>query len=47
MYLTRYARFQEAKTGVFDYARFYNHRRCHPTLGYLSLPPRQDSCRVS
>lgn len=37
MYLSRYARFQEAKTGVFDYVRFYNHRRCHSTLGYLSL----------
>ncbi|HHX4481635.1 TPA: IS3 family transposase [Pseudomonas aeruginosa] len=36
VYLTRYASFQEAKTNLFDYIRFYNHRRRHSTLGYLS-----------
>ncbi|MBG0842139.1 IS3 family transposase [Ectopseudomonas toyotomiensis] len=36
VYLTRYACYQEAKTNLFDYIRFYNHRRRDPTLGYLS-----------
>lgn len=36
VYLTRYARYQEAKADLFDYTRFYNHRRRHSTLGYLS-----------
>ena len=36
VYLTRYANYQEAKTDLFDYIRFYNHRRRHSTLGYLS-----------
>ncbi|MDH0701302.1 IS3 family transposase [Pseudomonas toyotomiensis] len=36
VYLTRYASYQEAKTGPFDYIRFYNHHRRHSTLGYLS-----------
>ncbi len=35
-YLTRYASYQEAKTDLFDDIRFYNHRRRHSTLGYLS-----------
>jgi putative transposase len=36
VYLTRYASYQEAKTDLLDYIRFYNHRRRHSTLGYLS-----------
>ncbi|WP_196797929.1 IS3 family transposase [Pseudomonas aeruginosa] len=36
VYLTRYASSHEAKTDLFDYIRFYNHRRRHSTLGYLS-----------
>ncbi len=32
----RYACHHEAKTDLFDYIRFYNHRRHHSTLGYLS-----------
>ncbi len=35
-YLTHYASHKEAKTDRFDYNRFYNHRRRHSTLGYLS-----------
>ncbi|CAH0146172.1 hypothetical protein SRABI70_00409 [Pseudomonas sp. Bi70] len=37
VYLARYASYQEAKTNLSDYIRFYNHRRCQSTLGYLSL----------
>jgi len=36
VYLTRYASYQEVKIDLFDYVRFYNHRRRHSTLGYLS-----------
>lgn len=36
VYRTRYANYQEAKTDMFDYIRFYNYRRSHSTLGYLS-----------
>nr|ELU0813883.1 IS3 family transposase [Pseudomonas putida] len=36
MYLTRYTSYHKAKTDLFDYIRFYNHRRRHSTLGYLS-----------
>ncbi|QEY71704.1 transposase [Pseudomonas denitrificans (nom. rej.)] len=36
VYLTRYASYHEAKTDLFDYIRFYNNRRRHSTLGYLS-----------
>ncbi|MBN0502706.1 DDE-type integrase/transposase/recombinase, partial [Pseudomonas aeruginosa] len=31
VYLTRYASYQEAKTDLFDYISFYNHRRRHST----------------
>ncbi|WP_434064473.1 IS3 family transposase [Pseudomonas aeruginosa] len=31
VYLTRYANYQEAKTDLFDYIRFYNNRRLHST----------------
>lgn len=34
--LTRYASYQETKTDLFDYIRFYNHHRRHLTLSYLS-----------
>lgn len=37
VYLTGYASYQEAKTDLFDYIRFDNHRRRHSTLGYLIL----------
>jgi putative transposase len=36
VYLTRYTSYHKAKTDLFDYIRFYNHRRRHSTLGYLS-----------
>nr|WP_263864852.1 MULTISPECIES: integrase core domain-containing protein [unclassified Pseudomonas] len=36
VYLTRCASYYEAKTDLLDYIRFYNHRRRHSTLGYLS-----------
>lgn len=36
VYLTRYVSYHEAKTNLFDYIRFCNHRRRHSTLGYLS-----------
>lgn len=32
VYLTRYASYHEEKTDLFDYFRFYNHRRRHSTL---------------
>ncbi|BBT18905.1 hypothetical protein WP8S17C03_49540 [Metapseudomonas otitidis] len=36
VYLKCYASYQEAKTDLFDYIRFYNHRHRHSTLCYLS-----------
>lgn len=36
VYLTRYASYQEAKAYLFDYICFYNQRRRHSTLRYLS-----------
>lgn len=36
VYLTSYASYQEVKTDLLDYIRFYNHRRRHSTLGYIS-----------
>jgi len=36
VYLTRYASYQESKTELFDYIRFYNHRLRQSKLGYLS-----------
>ncbi|KFB21571.1 transposase [Pseudomonas aeruginosa PGPR2] len=36
VYLTRYASYQEAKTDLFDYIRFYNHPRQNSTHDYLS-----------
>lgn len=36
VYLTPYASYQEAKTDLFDYIRFYNHHHRHSTLSYLS-----------
>ncbi|WP_274611217.1 IS3 family transposase [Pseudomonas lalucatii] len=36
VYLTRYASYQKAKIDLFDYIRFFNHRRRHSTLGYPS-----------
>ncbi|HGO9799670.1 integrase core domain-containing protein [Pseudomonas aeruginosa] len=36
VYLAPYASYHEAKIDLFDYIRFYNHRRRHSTLGYLS-----------
>lgn len=36
VYLARYASYQEAKTDLLDYIRFYNHRRSHSMQGYLS-----------
>ncbi|WP_437269529.1 IS3 family transposase [Stutzerimonas balearica] len=46
VYPTRYASYHEAKTELFDYIRLYNHRRRHPTLGYLSPMEfeRRNSC---
>lgn len=37
VYLTRYASYHDAKNDLFDYIRFYNHRRRHSTLGYPAL----------
>lgn len=36
VYLTRYGSYNEAKADVFEYLQFYNQRRRHSTLGYLS-----------
>jgi putative transposase len=36
VFLTLYTSHHWAKTDLFDYVRFYNHRRPHSTLGYLS-----------
>ena len=36
VYLTYYRSYEEARTDVFDYIRFYNHQRRHSTLGYLT-----------
>ena len=36
IYLTRYGSYNEARSDVFDYIRFYNHHRRHSTLGYLT-----------
>ncbi|WP_326838437.1 IS3 family transposase [Herminiimonas contaminans] len=36
VYLTRYGSYDEARSDVFDYIRFYNHHRRHSTLGYLT-----------
>ncbi|WP_158300557.1 IS3 family transposase [Chromobacterium sp. ATCC 53434] len=36
VYLTHYRSYEEARTDVFDYIRFYNHQRRHSTLGYLT-----------
>lgn len=33
VYLTRYGSYNEARSDVFDYIRFYNHHRRHSTLG--------------
>ncbi|NQD92323.1 transposase [Pseudomonas sp. CrR25] len=35
VYLTRYTNYQKAKIDLFNYIRFYNHRRRHLTLDYL------------
>mgnify|MGYP002138722940 FL=1 len=36
VYLTHYRSYEEARTDVFDYIRFYNHQRRHSTLGYVT-----------
>ncbi|WP_376786774.1 IS3 family transposase [Stutzerimonas kunmingensis] len=36
VYLTRNASYHEAKTDLFGYIRFYNHRLRHSRLGYVS-----------
>src|SRR3546814_908764 len=36
VYLTRYGSYDEARSDVFDYIRFYNHHSSHSTLGYLT-----------
>ncbi|BCL74605.1 transposase [Jeongeupia sp. HS-3] len=36
VYLTRYRSHDEARADIFDYIRFYNHRRRHSTLDYLA-----------
>ena len=32
----RFATHDEARAGLFDYLAFYNHRRRHSALGYVS-----------
>jgi len=36
VYLTHCRSYEEARTDVFDYIRFYNHQRRHSTLGYVT-----------
>lgn len=36
VYLIHYRSYEEARTDVFDYIRFYNHQRRHSILGYVT-----------